>query len=290
MKPSPAHPSAATAPHTDQAPSPAATPPTVLITGGARRLGAELCRAFAAAGWRVICHYQHSQAEAQALQQALQAQGATVELVQANLADADARRQMMQRIATQWGPLQALVNNASLFLPDTGHSYRETQALQQLAVNLLAPLDLARLMAQQHPADAVAACCAIHVLDQKVFNLNPDYFSYTTSKLALERAVALQAQALAPCARVCGVAPGLMYQSGPQQADNFKVASHANLLRRPIRPQDVAASCVFLAQTPAITGSTLCVDNGQHLLPLPRDILFVVDELLAPHLQAARDR
>lgn len=288
MKPSSAQPSfvTAAAPQANPTQAPTASQPKVLITGGARRLGAELCRAFAAAGWHVICHYQHSQADAQALQHALHAQGATVELVQADLANPSARRQMMTHIATQWGPLQALVNNASLFLPDTGHSYNEAQALQQLAVNLLAPLDLARLMAQQHPADAVATCCAIHVLDQKVFNLNPDYFSYTTSKLALERAVALQAQALAPCVRVCGVAPGLMYQSGPQQADNFTVASHANLLRRPIRPQDVAASCVFLAQTPAITGSTLCVDNGQHLLPLPRDILFVVDELLAPHLQA----
>ena len=259
-------------------------PPTVLVTGGARRLGAELCRAFAAAGWRVLCHFNSSRADAQALQQELQEQGAHLELVQADLADPAARRAMMQHIATQWGPLQALVNNASLFMPDTGENYTEALAMQQIGVNLLAPLDLARLMAQQHPADAIAACCAIHVLDQKVFNLNPDYFSYTTSKLALERAVSLQAQALAPRMRVCGVAPGLLFQSGPQQADNFAAASHANLLRRPIHPQDVARTCVFLAQTPATTGATLCVDNGQHLVPLPRDILFVVDELLKQHL------
>ena len=262
-------------------PSPAKN---VLITGGARRLGAELCRAFATAGWRVFCHYSSSQADARALQEELRARGSAVELVQAELADPAARRSMMQRIATHWGPVHALVNNASLFMPDTGEGYTEEQALLQLRVNLLAPLDLARLMAQQHPADAVAACCAIHVLDQKVFNLNPDYFSYTASKLALERAVSQQAQALAPRMRVCGVAPGLLYQSGPQQADNFAAASHANLLRRPINPQDVAAACVFLAQTPSITGATLCVDNGQHLVPLPRDILFVVDELLKLHL------
>ncbi len=258
--------------------------PAVLVTGAARRLGAELCRAFAAAGWRVIGHYNHNQADALALQQAIRASGGTMELVQAELADPAARRQMMQHIAAHGGALQALVNNASLFLPDTGSSYDEEQALRQIRVNLLAPLDLTRLMAQQHPADAAAACCAIHVLDQKVFNLNPDYFSYTTSKLALERAVALQAQALAPRVRVCGVAPGLLFESGPQQADNFAAASHANLLRRPINPQDVAHTCLFLAQTPSITGTTLCVDNGQHLVPLPRDILFVVDELLGPHL------
>jgi len=118
------------------------------------------------------------------------------------------------------------------------------------------------------------------VLDQKVYNLNPDYFSYTVSKLALERAVALQAQSLAPAVRVCGVAPGILFESGPQDHDNFQKAARANLLRRPIDPADVARSCVFLAGTPSVTGSILSVDNGQHLVPLPRDIMFVVDDLL----------
>jgi NAD(P)-dependent dehydrogenase (short-subunit alcohol dehydrogenase family) len=122
--------------------------------------------------------------------------------------------------------------------------------------------------------------CAIHILDQKVYNLNPDYFSYTVSKLALERAVALQAQALAPRLRVCGVAPGLMYLSGPQTRDNFERAASANLMRRPTDPQDVARSCLFLASTASITGTVISVDNGQHLVPLPRDIMFVVDDLL----------
>ena len=125
----------------------------------------------------------------------------------------------------------------------------------------------------------------MHVLDQKVLNLNPDYFSYTLSKLALERAVALQAQALAPRLRVCGVAPGLMFLSGPQTQANFDAASRVNLMRQPIEPAQVAATCLFLAENPCITGMTLAVDNGQHLVPLPRDVMFVVDDLLkaAPH-------
>ena len=106
------------------------------------------------------------------------------------------------------------------------------------------------------------------------------YFSYTVSKLALERAVALQAQSLAPALRVCGVAPGLMYLSGPQTRDNFNRAASANLLRRPTDPQDVAKTCLFLASTASITGTVVSVDNGQHLVPLPRDIMFVVDDLL----------
>ncbi|MFM8574740.1 MAG: SDR family oxidoreductase [Limnohabitans sp.] len=256
---------------------------TVLVTGGALRLGALICRAFAQAGWQVWCHYQRSAAAAQGLQQALAAQGAKVHLVQADLGQAAERERMMHTIESTTGPLDALVNNASLFEPDSGADMDLGGAREQLEVNLLAPLSLASLMARQHsPQAAAGQRSVVHVLDQKVFNLNPDYFSYTVSKLALERAVALQAQALAPTLRVCGVAPGLMFLSGPQTQDNFDRASRVNLLRQPIDPAQVAATCLFLASNPCITGSTLCVDNGQHLVPLSRDVMFAVDEAPQP--------
>ena len=247
----------------------------VLVTGGAHRLGAEIVRQFAAAGWRVWCHYHHSMDAAKALQAELQATGAQVDLVQADLGlSADVQR-MMAHIAQSHGPLDCLVNNASLFEPDTGAAMDLNGTRQQLEVNLIAPLSLASLMARQTaPEAAPGQRSVIHILDQKVFNLNPDYFSYTVSKLALERAVALQAQALAPL-RVCGVAPGLMYLSGPQTQENFDRASRVNLLREPIDPAQVAATCLFLAQNPCITGTTVCVDNGQHLVPLARDVMFL---------------
>lgn len=252
---------------------------TVLVTGGALRLGAQLCQTFAQTGWQVWCHYQRSVDAALALQQRLQAQGAKVHLVQADLGQATERERMMLTIEAQTGPLDCLVNNASLFEPDTGTDLDLPGAREQLEVNLLAPLSLASLMARQSATRATPGQrSVVHVLDQKVFNLNPDYFSYTVSKLALERAVALQAQALAPGLRVCGVAPGLMFLSGPQTQDNFDRASRVNLLRHPIDPGQVAATCLFLASNPCITGSTLSVDNGQHLVPLARDVMFAVDE------------
>jgi NAD(P)-dependent dehydrogenase (short-subunit alcohol dehydrogenase family) len=115
-----------------------------------------------------------------------------------------------------------------------------------------------------------------------VFNLNPDYFSYTLSKLALERAVSLQAQSLAPTLRVNAVAPGLMYLSGPQSQTNFDRAAQVNLLQQAIHPADVARGVVFLAESASTTGTTLRVDNGQHLVPLARDVMFVVEDLLKP--------
>jgi len=271
--------------------------PRVLITGGAQRLGAELVQCFARAGWQVWCHYHRSVAQAQDLQAQLQAEGLHIELIAAELSDESALRAMMAHIAAHGGALQALVNNAALFEPDTGLDFKPDQAMRQLQVNLLAPLLLGQLLAQQQAVaapqppyataqaqpqpGAAPSACLIHILDQKVYNLNPDYFSYTLSKQALERAVALQAQALAPAVRVCGVAPGLLYLSGPQSPENFHLASRINLRRQPIDPQDVAKTCLFMAETPSICGTTLCVDNGQHLVPLNQDVMFAVDEWLA---------
>lgn len=259
----------------------------VLITGGAHRLGQALVRHFAKAGWQVWCHFSRSEAAAQALQAELGEKGHTLHLVQADLSQQDQVLGMMAHIQSQCPGLRAIVNNASLFEPDQGLDFDPNLTRQQMDVNLMAPMLLARELARQQAAQQAAQANAqltappaadaavIHILDQKVFNLNPDYFSYTVSKLALERAVALQAQALAPHVRVCGVAPGLLYPSGPQDADNFARASQVNLLRRPINPDDVAATCVFLAQTASINGTTLCVDNGQHLIPLARDVMFL---------------
>ena len=261
-----------------------------LITGGSIRLGREIGLAFARAGWNVACHYNRSEAEAHALCAELRALGVDALAVQGELEDeASCQRIFDTTVAVTGNTLQCVVNNASLFVPDEGADFDEAQALAQIKVNLMAPMRFGKWMAALHAQDVKEANRAggantakpsvIHVLDQKVFNLNPDYFSYTLSKLALERAVSLQAQSLAPTLRVNAVAPGLMYLSGPQTQDNFNRAAQANLLRHPINPADVASSVVFLASNASITGTTVRVDNGQHLVPLARDVMFVVEEL-----------
>jgi len=257
----------------------------VLITGGAHRLGRALVDAFARAGWHVWCHYGRSAQAAEQLQATLSAQGLAVDTVAADLADESQVLAMMAHIAQRSGGLRAVVNNASSFEPDTGLDMDTALLQQQMQVNLVAPLLIGRELARQQAQRGGSDACLVHVLDQKVFNLNPDYFSYTTSKLALERSVALQAQALAPMLRVCGVAPGLIYPSGPQSEENFARASRVNVLRRPTDPAQVAATCLFLAGNPAITGVSICVDSGQHLVPLARDVMFAADILTSqePH-------
>lgn len=257
------------------------------ITGGATRLGRETALAFAQAGWSVVCHYRHSQDAAQAVCASIRAQGGAALAVQGDLEDESSCRQLFDATIRETGTqLLCVVNNASLFEPDEARDMDEAKALQQLQVNLMAPLRLSRWLAQLHesspsPQQPSGQASVIHVLDQKVFNLNPDYFSYTLSKLALERVVSLQAQALAPTLRVNAVAPGLMYLSGPQSQDNFDKASQANLMRRPLNPRHVADSVVFLAGNAGITGTTIRVDNGQHLVPSPRDIMFVTEAVMS---------
>jgi len=252
----------------------------ILITGGAQRLGAELVRQFAKNKWNVWCHYQHSKTAAEQLSNDLFSEGFEVRLVQADLSSTEEMQTMMDHIEATSGPLTTLVNNASSFEPDEGKDFSVSNTRRQLDINLIAPMFLGQALARQHRNETSTDACIIHILDQKVFNLNPNYFSYTLSKIALERAVALQAQALAPQIRVCGVAPGLMFLSGPQSQDNFDIASRVNLLKRRIDPADIAKTCVFIASTPSITGTTIQVDNGQHLVPLDQDVMFKVEQWL----------
>jgi NAD(P)-dependent dehydrogenase (short-subunit alcohol dehydrogenase family) len=117
--------------------------------------------------------------------------------------------------------------------------------------------------------------CVVNLLDQKLWNPNPDYLSYTLSKAALQAATVMLAQALAPAVRVCGVAPGVTLVSGPMSAQEFASAHQMTPLRRSSTPQDVARAVRFLIESPAITGTTLLVDGGQHLSAQSRDVLYL---------------
>lgn len=263
----------------------------VLVTGGSLRLGREIGLAFARAGWHVLCHYRHSAEAAQALCAQVRALGRMAEPIGGNLEGEAACEQVFaaaQAAVSAHGAatdLRAIVHNASLFEPDHGTDFAEAQALAQLQVNLLAPMYFGKWLHALHASAQTTGAphpSLVHVLDQKVYNLNPDYFSYTLSKLALERAVGLQAQSLAPVLRVNAVAPGLLYPSGPQSEENYQRAARVNLLREPINPVEVAEACVYLAQARGITGTALRVDNGQHLVPLARDVMFAIDQGLTP--------
>ncbi|MEA3082335.1 MAG: hypothetical protein QOC89_32 [Paraburkholderia sp.] len=255
------------------------TPRIVLITGAARRIGRALALGFAARGWDVAVHYGASRAEADELVAEIVALGRRAVALHAELGDEAQVERLLPACTAALGRPACIVNNASRFEEDTAHNVGYELLLKLTAMNLGAPLVLARMLFEATPeaarTDESQRGVVINVLDQKLYNMNPDYLSYTLSKAALQTATVALAQALAPKVRVVGLAPGLTMQSGDQTPAGFEEAHRATPLGRASRPEDIVAAALYLADAAGVTGTTLVVDGGQHLVPLPRDVMFL---------------
>ena len=267
--------------------TPAAAPrPVVLVTGAARRIGRAISLHLAAHGWDVVLHHRGSpqgQADAEATAAETRALGASAWLVAADLADEADCNALVPAAAAAAGSLQGLVNNASLFEYDDPANTSQALMDRHWRSNTAAPVLLARAL-HAHLKARGAQGCVVNLLDQKLANPNPDYFSYTLSKAALAEATVMLAQALAPVLRVCGVSPGVTLVSGPMDEAEFAAAHRLTPLGRSSTPDDIAGAVRFLLEAPAITGHTLLVDGGQHLLGQPRDVLFLAQQ----HLDASK--
>jgi NAD(P)-dependent dehydrogenase (short-subunit alcohol dehydrogenase family) len=251
--------------------------PVVLVTGGARRLGRDIALELAAQGWDVAVHYRASADAAQATVRQLRALGAAAMAFAADLADEAACRALVPAVCRHFGALRAVVNNASLFEHDDVHSFGFAAMERHWRSNVAPAVLLAQALHAQLDA-AGDPGCVVNLLDQKLWNPNPDYLSYTLSKAALEAANTLLAQALAPRVRVCGVAPGVTLPSGPMNRDVFAQAHRLTPLRRSSTGADIARAVRFLLESPAITGTTLLVDGGQHLAHQARDVMFLAKD------------
>jgi NAD(P)-dependent dehydrogenase (short-subunit alcohol dehydrogenase family) len=242
---------------------------SVLVTGGARRIGAAITRRLAQDGWRVIVHYYHSPEDAQH-----HASDIGAVAIDADLSDPAAAEALPARAAALIGaPLDAVVNNASVFEFNKASTFTIEDWRRDETVNLLSPVLIARAFAKALPNGAHGA--VVNILDQKLWNLNADFFSYTMSKIGLEGATRLLAKALAPAVRVNGVAPGLTLPSGAQTEEEFRaVAGKYNLMQRPINIENIASAVSFLLDNEAITGQTILADNGQHMVASDHDIMF----------------
>lgn len=245
------------------------------VTGSAKRIGRAIALAMARDGWDIVVHYHRSAADAHGTVADIEQLGRRVVALQCDLADEAAVRALLLQAATALGAdrIDCVVNNASLFDYDSAENFSSTQLQAHMQTNVAAPLLLAHALHAMTPDGAQAV--VINLLDQKLFNLNPDFLSYTLSKAALHTATTLLAQALAPKLRVVGVAPGITLVSGDQTEQGFAKAHTVTPLGRSSTPDDIAATVCFVAASPAITGTTLLVDGGQHLIPLQRDVMFI---------------
>jgi NAD(P)-dependent dehydrogenase (short-subunit alcohol dehydrogenase family) len=242
---------------------------TVLVTGAARRLGRAVALELARAGWQVAVHYRGSEAEARQTASDC-GQHAAAGVFQAELGDEAQVRSLMQQVLDRFGGVDAVVNNASRFEHDSAQTFTYASLSAHLASNTAAPVLLSQLLAE-HVRQRGAHGAVVNLLDQKLWNPNPDFFSYTLSKAALEAATTLLAQALAPEVRVVGVAPGLTLTSHLLSQDRFEELHKMSPLGRSSTPEDVASAVRFALENPSITGTTLLVDGGQHLMKFDRD-------------------
>jgi NAD(P)-dependent dehydrogenase (short-subunit alcohol dehydrogenase family) len=248
---------------------------TALVTGGARRIGRAIVERLAAEGYAVAIHCHRSDHEAHALRRALQAQGASADVVEADLGDAATLAGLVRRARAALGTLTLLVNNASVFEPDDIGSLDEALWERHFRINLRAPVFLARDFADQVPEGGEGAI--VNVIDQRVWNPTPQFFSYTLSKSALFTATQTLAQALAPGIRVNAVGPGPTLASRRQRQDDFARQGASVPLGHGPRPEEIADAVLFLAKAGSVTGQMLAVDGGQHLAWETPDVLAAAE-------------
>lgn len=247
-------------------------PPLALVTGGAKRIGAALAKALAAHGFRVAIHCHRSTSDAEATAAEIAATGAPRPLVaKADLAESGCADRLFAQLPV--AP-SLLVNNASLFLEDRLGAVDPALWEAHLAVNLRAPVLLMQRFAAALPAHADGLI--VNLTDAKLASPNPDFFSYTVSKMAFAGATELAARALAPRIRVNAIAPAVTLVSGPQSRANFEAAHVLNPLGRGVEVEDLVRALLYLVDTPTVTGQTLTIDAGQRFLGLPRDVAYMV--------------
>jgi NAD(P)-dependent dehydrogenase (short-subunit alcohol dehydrogenase family) len=248
--------------------TPAPQKPSVLITGGAKRIGAQIARAYAQAGWHVVIHYGQSRAAAEALAATLP----SAQTISCDLADGDAAVAMVQTLATQLPNWRVLINSAAVFRFDSATALDPQVFAEAITVNAETPTRMAQaFLALPTPAKRV-----INILDMKLANPNPDFFSYTMSKHALAATIRMLAMSPQnPQDRVYGLAPGALLPSHDQHPEEHLTSGRMNLLARLTTPQELAEAALFLGQGWLASGETLFVDSGQHLLAQPRDVLYL---------------
>jgi NAD(P)-dependent dehydrogenase (short-subunit alcohol dehydrogenase family) len=246
---------------------------TALVTGAAKRLGREIALGLARDGWDIAVHYRGSETDAHATVNEIESLGQRAVALCCDLSDEAQTRQLVPRAVAHFGSLGCVVNSASLFDYDDAQSFGQTRLDEHMRCNTAAPILLAQALHAATPDGGQAV--VINLLDQKLFNLNPDFLSYTLSKAALHTATSLLATALAPKLRVVGLAPGLTLVSGDQTDEAFAKAHRQTVLGKSSTPADIAQAACYLAGATGVTGTTLLVDGGQHLLPMNRDVMFV---------------
>lgn len=237
---------------------------TILVTGGAKRLGRAIVLDLARHGYNIALHYNTSEKEARATAADATTQGVKVALLKADLSREADTATLIERARTELGPLSGLVNSASVFENDDWYSVSRESWDKHLETNLRAPFVLCQDFARQLPRGETGAI--VNIIDQRVLKPTPQFISYSLSKAGLKWLTTTLAQALAPRVRVNAVGPGPTLINARQSHDDFDQQRAATVLGRGAEPQDVCDAVRYLLGASAVTGQMIAVDGGQHIV------------------------
>lgn len=244
---------------------------TALVTGGARRIGRAIVEDLAVHGFAVAIHCNRSRREGDSLGAEIRGSGGRAAVVEADLTDAAATDALIAEATKAIGPIGLLVNSASIFEDDSVEAFDPVVADRHFAIHVNAPAVLARRFAEALPDGEEGLI--VNVIDQRVWRLTPEFFSYTIAKAGLYAATQTLAQALAPHIRVNAIGPGPVLASIHQTPDAFAEEVAGTPLRRATPPEEIAAAVRFILDAPSMTGQMIALDAGQHLVwPAPRPV------------------
>ncbi|NIZ00341.1 SDR family NAD(P)-dependent oxidoreductase [Thalassospira lucentensis] len=246
---------------------------SVLITGGAARIGKALSKFFATNGWKVHVHYNSSEKSAIRLQKYINEKNGEIRIIKCDLGNIDEIKEKFLPVFLD-EKIDLLINNASIFEYDSPDSMETEIFLKSMRVNILAPTKISEIY-YNSTLDQPKDKCIINILDNKVFSLNPDFYSYTLAKSALLSATKMQAMSFAPSMRVCGIAPSVTLPSGAQTQTDFQISHPLTLTRKGCSPEDICKGAYYIANNPIYNGQVLVLDGGQSLTNLSRDVAFL---------------
>jgi NAD(P)-dependent dehydrogenase (short-subunit alcohol dehydrogenase family) len=234
-----------------------------LVTGGAKRIGAAVAADLAKAGFSVAVHCNRSRREADEIVSRIESAGGRAQVFQAELGDQSGVAGLAAQVHDTLGPVRLLVNNASVFEPDSAQDPDWGLWDRHFALHLKAPVQLAGEMVRRLPAGETGLI--VNVVDQRVWRLTPQFFSYTLSKAALWTATQTMAQAFAPLVRVNAIGPGPTLANDRQQPGDLAAQQEGLLLRKGPLLTEFGSTIRYLWETPSITGQMIALDGGQHL-------------------------
>jgi NAD(P)-dependent dehydrogenase (short-subunit alcohol dehydrogenase family) len=233
---------------------------TALVTGGAKRLGAACVRVLAGEGTNVCIHYRASGEKAETLAGELRASGITAETVCGDLSDPRGVEKLFEDVVGRVGPVDILVNNASIFQDSTMLDCTVEDVLENISINAMSPFVLARAFAKQGRPGHI-----INFLDTRVMDYDRTHYAYHLSKRLFHTITRTMALEFAPSIQVNAIAPGLILPPPGKDARYLEELAHTNPLNRFGKVEDIMEALRYLLHSTFVTGQVLYVDGGRHM-------------------------